>query len=333
MSRPRPPYLHKTVSRHGKVCWYVWQRPNAKVRIRGEYGSREFMAAYRAAIHGEQPEEVRSGPETLSALITSYKKSAKWAALSDATKRQRNNIFARVERKSGDIAASEIDALMIKDARDDLLPAAAKHFVQTMRGLFSWAVENERLECDPTEGVKVSRPKTDGFHTWTEEEIAAYEARWPIGTRQRLWLAVLLYTGFRRGDACRFGQAHVKGGVIDFRTGKTGVPVVLPMLPELAEVIAKSPIGENTFISTIHGTPMTKEFFGNLFREACDAAGVKGSAHGLRKAAATKLAEAGATVAELNAVFGWSGAKMASLYTAKADRTRLARKAMGRLKG
>ena len=61
------------------------------------------------------------------------------------------------------------------------------------------------------------------------------------------------------------------------------------------------------------------------------AAGVAGSAHGVRKIAATRAAENGATVAQLEAIFGWKGGRMASLYTESADRRRLAIEAMGEL--
>jgi integrase len=43
--------------------------------------------------------------------------------------------------------------------------------------------------------------------------VTAYEKRWPIGTRQRVWLDVLLYTGLRRGDAVRLGRQHIREGV------------------------------------------------------------------------------------------------------------------------
>ena len=78
------------------------------------------------------------------------------------------------------------------------------------------------------------------------------------------------------------------------------------------------------FVVGKNGKPLVKESFGNMFRDACNAAGVQKSAHGLRKIAATRAAEAGATVAELEAMFGWSGGRMASLYTRTADRRRLA---------
>lgn len=78
-----------------------------------------------------------------------------------------------------------------------------------------------------------------------------------------------------------------------------------------------------TYIIGADGKPMTKESFGNFFRDACRAAGVKKSAHGFRKWFATQLAERGATVSELQAACGWTSGKMAMHYTRSADRGRL----------
>jgi integrase len=96
--------------------------------------------------------------------------------------------------------------------------------------------------------------------------------------------------------------------------------VTLPILATLAKTLAAGPCGELTFIAGKNGRPLTKESFGNLFRQACREADLNNrSAHGLRKAAATRAAERGATEAELEAIFGWSGGRMASLYTRAAN--------------
>ena len=143
-------------------------------------------------------------------------------------------------------------------------------------------------------------------------------------------LDVLLYTGLRRGDAVRLGRQHFRDGVGSIKTEKSGytVEVTLPLLRVLGETLAAGPCGDLTFVVGERGQPLTKESFGNLFRRACEAAGVPGSAHGLRKLAATRMANNGATVAQLEALFGWSGGGMASLYTRAADRRRLAIEAM-----
>lgn len=138
--------------------------------------------------------------------------------------------------------------------------------------------------------MKLLAAKGDGFRAWSDAEIEKFEARWPVGTRERLALAILLYTGLRRSDAARLGPQHVHGGVIVLETEKTGTPVAIPILPELAEIIAASPTGARSFITNKSGDPMPKESFGNWFRDACNAAGVTGSAHGLRKAAAAHAA-------------------------------------------
>ena len=169
-----------------------------------------------------------------------------------------------------------------------------------------------------------------GFPIWTEADVATYEAHWPLGTRQRVWLAVLLYTGLRRGDAVAVGKQHVRG-VATIKTQKTDTEVHIPLLPPLREALDAGPTADLAFTCGATGKPMTKESFGNAFADACRVAGINKSAHGLRKIGATRAAENGATVAQLNAIFGWTGSKMASLYTQNADRKRLAKDAIDKL--
>jgi integrase len=212
-------------------------------------------------------------------------------------------------------------------------PAQARNFLDAMRGLFRWAAKSRLVKTDPTIDVEnPPRQNNGGFPVWSEDDVAAYESRWPIGTRQRVWLDVLIYTGLRRGDAVRFGRQHIRNGIGTIKTEKTDTEVTLPILPVLTKTLEAGPCGDLTFIAGENGRPLTKESFGNLFRKSCRDAGLHNrSAHGLRKAAATRAANAGATVAELEAIFGWSGGAMASLYTRTADRRRLATGAMHKL--
>jgi integrase len=105
----------------------------------------------------------------------------------------------------------------------------------------------------------------------------------PIGTRQRVWLDVLLYTGLRVGDAYRFGKQHVQAG--EMKTEKTGQIVYPEIGPELAATLAAGPVGDLTYIISGNGRAFTnKGAFGNAFVTAAKAAGVRGSAHGVRQA-------------------------------------------------
>ena len=185
---------------------------------------------------------------------------------------------------------------------------------------------------DPTADIRRAKaPKTGGFHTWTEAEIAQYEARHRIGTRERLAEALLLYTALRRGDIVRFGPQHVQGSRIELRktarlTGKT---LRVAMHPALVEVIAGMACEHLTYLVTAYGKPFTAAGFGNWFRECCDAAGLpRCTAHGLRKAMFRRIAEAGGSVHHLKGVGGHASLSELQVYTEDADQARLAQDAI-----
>src|SRR5262245_46207906 len=87
---------------------------------------------------------------------------------------------------------------------------------------------------DPTRDVKAIRVKTGGHHSWTDDEIARFERRHPVGSRARLAHALLLYTGQRRGDVIRMGPQHMRGGAIHVKQEKGGAELVIPIHSELA---------------------------------------------------------------------------------------------------
>jgi len=335
--RPRPPHLHRETSRHGKAVWYVRVGKGPRIRIRASFGTPEFDAEYQAAIAGERPEPkaARSAPAgSLAWLVERYRETPAWTSLSLATRRQRENILRQVIESAGRKPFNKITEATIAAGRDrrGKTPFQARHFLDTMRGLFAWAKEADFVKSNLAAAVKYPLLKSgEGFPIWTEADVAAYEARWPLGTRQRVWLAVLIFTGLRRGDAVRLGRQHVRDGIASLRTEKTGTEVNITLLPPLLEALHAGPVGELAFICGSNGKPMTKESFGNAFADACRAAGVRKSAHGLRKIAATRAAHNQATHSELNALFGWSGSKMASLYTERADRARLSKQSSGKM--
>jgi integrase len=337
MPRPRPPHLQRQVTRHGKIVWYVRVGHGPRTRLRAEFGTPEFDVEYRAALEGKPVERKRdSVVGSLVWLFDRYRETTTWTSLSLGTRRQRENIIRGVLAQAGHEPATAIKRANIVAGRDrrSATPDQARHFLDTMRGLFRWALDAGHVRADPTVGVKnPPRPKGGGFPVWTEDDVARYEARWPIGTKERVWLDVLLFTGLRRGDAVQLGRQHVRDGVATIRTEKSQaqVTVTIPILPALAATLAAGPCGALAFICGEGGKPLTKESFGNAFREACRAAGVAKSAHGVRKIGATRAAENGATVAELEAIFGWQGGGMASLYTRAADRARLAKGAMAKM--
>lgn len=343
MPKPRPPHLHRQITRHGRTVWYVRFNRGARIRIPGEYGSQPFWEAYQAAVQGQPPVTKTARSGSLKWLLERYRESLAWADLSSATRRQRENIFIGVMKTAGNepfTAVTRKAVEMGKDARRGT-PAQSRNFLDAMRGLFRWALAHDYVMVDPTAGVaNPKKKKGPGFKPWTEDDVAAYQARYPLGTRERVWLDVLLYTGPRRGDVVKLGRQHeqlifdpVSGleiKAISFKTEKGGemIEVTIPILPVLQATLDAGPTGDLTYICGANGRPLTKESFGNMFSAAARSAGVFKSAHGVRKIAATTAADNGATVHQLMAIFGWVTTQMAELYTKEANRRRLARDAV-----
>ncbi|AQX19883.1 tyrosine-type recombinase/integrase [Bartonella sp. WD16.2] len=342
MPKPRPPHLVKEITRHGKTIWYVRIGHGQRYRVYGTYGTQEFVDNYTLALKEAQnglPRQIkrtRLMEGSFDWLMHQYLQSMQWHNQAESTKKVKQRILNNISQHIGTCSYKSIEKQHILDAveRRRETPAAARHFLTALNGLFNWAVDNSLLHRNPAFNIKPPKSfNTEGFSPWLEEDIDKYHQRWPLGTHERVWIDVLLYTGLRRGDVVRVGWKDVTDNIIHLKTEKSKfqTDVFLPILPELAKTLETGPIGDETFICGKGGTKLTKETFGNLFRDACNEAGIKKSAHGLRKLAATRAANAGATVSQLKAIFGWTEDDMASLYTKTADRKRLAIEAIKKL--
>ena len=328
MTRPRPPHLHHEKARSRRV-WYVRVGHGKRHRLTAPYGSPEFWRQYHAAVAQTPAGEVvrpRHVAHTIGWLIERYRESAAWASLAQASRRQRENIFRHLVEDFGRepiTALTKATVIRSMDKRRET-PEAANMLLKALRGVFKWAVNADLVKTDPTEGVSKITVKTTGFPVWTDADMEAFRQKWPVGTRERLAFDLLLHTGLRRGDVVQLGRQHIKDGVISIKTEKTGDWVHIPVNAVLERGIGSVPKSGITFIVGANGAPMSKEGFGNWFGKACRLAGVAKSAHGLRKADAVAVAEAGASEQELMARFGWKDQQMASLYTKSANRKRLA---------
>lgn len=333
MKKPR--YVHGFIDRHGKPRFYL-RRPGHRKRLPlpGLPWSPEFMAAYETGMNSEwsAPEigASRTIPGTVnSAIVSYYNNSMDFRAMAAGTQAMRRAILERFREEHGDKRIAMLDQRPVLAILNKKSPAAARNWLKTLRGLIKHAIHEGMRKDDPTAGIKLPSAETDGHHTWTDDEIAAYEKRHTLGSRARLAFALLLWTGQRRSDVVRMGRQHVREGVLSLKQQKTGAQIDIPMLPELQTAIDTMPSSDHlTYLVTEAGAPFTAAGFGGWFRERCDEAGLRHcTAHGLRKAAATRLANAGATEHQLMAWFGWTSIREAERYTRHANRKRLAESA------
>lgn len=337
MRRRLPPFVQSFTDRHGRARFYFRKRGLPRVPLPGAPWSPEFMAAHSAALAGE-PAEIgssRTAPGTIDALAAAFLKSTEFARLAPATRNTYRGIIDRFRIEHGPkhvstLRREHVERLIAAKAGT---PSAAANLTKILRALLRFAVAHGWRRDDPTQGVRAPVIRTAGFRSWSEDDIAAFEARHAIGTRARLAFALLLFTAQRRGDIVRLGKQHIREGVLTLRQQKTNQLVELPVHPELRAILEASETGDLTLIVTSRGRPFTPASFGTWFAERVREAGLAGlSAHGLRKAAARRLAEAGASTHEIAAITGHQTLREVARYTAAADRKRLAREAMKKIK-
>jgi integrase len=326
--------VHRYYDRHGKLRHDFRRRGFALASLPGLPGSPEFMQAYQAALDGRNAARleigaIRSKPGSVSAAVAAYLGSMDFGSLAYATRRDRRLILDRFRESYGDQSFAALDRkhIEIMLSAKAATPHAAKSFLKALRGVVAAALRTGLCETDPTAGIRVKvRTSPHGFR-WSEDDIAKFEAFYPIGLRARLAFGLLLYTGQRRSDVIRMGHQHVRGGVLTVRQAKTGA---IPLHPELQAILAASDAGHLTFLVTATGKPFTGGSFTNWFGALCRAAGLPLglSAHGLRKSMCDRLAEAGCTESQIKAISGHTTSREVARYTKAADQKRMEADAM-----
>jgi integrase len=313
---------------------YFRRRGQTRVRLPGVVGSAEFMAAYQQALAaGPVPigASKRSLPGSISAALAQYFSSPAFRGLAADTQNKRRALLERILREPhGHMQLASMPKKFVVRLLDTLTPHTAQSMFIALRHFTGWCVEHETMRNDPTYGVRLRAPKSDGHHTWTEDEIAQFEAAHAVGTKARLALALGVFTAQRRGDIIRIGRQHIRDGVLTVRQQKTGVTLAIPVHPDLAGIIAASSTGHLTLLTTKTGKSYEADDFSEQFRVWCNAAGLPQRCvfHGLRKAACRRLAELGCSVHEIAAMSGHKTLKEIERYTKAADQARLARAAM-----
>ena len=329
--------------RHGRRRWR-FRKGAFSAELGTDYGSDDFRARYEAAMAGERTRGLigaeRTIPGSLSALIASYYASAEFLDLSPSTRRTYRSVLEELRERHGRkpvrlMLRRHVKALMAEKAAT---PGAANNRLKRLRQVLDHAVELEWRTDNPARGVKLLRTSGEGFHTWDEGEIVRFLDVHGPGTLARRAMVLMLYTGAARVDAVALGWGNVRDGRLRYRRRKTvrsgGVPIDVPVHPDLAAVLAECPSDAFTFLQTAHGASRTANGLGTRMRQWCDAATLPPcTSHGLRKACATRLAEAGATAPEIAAVTGHRSLAEVQRYIAAADRSGLASAGFTKLSG
>jgi integrase len=339
MNRELPPYASSYRDRHGRERVRFRKTGLPTAYPKSELGTDDFMAEYLEWKHSSPPaigvERTQAG--TFDDLIVRFYSSVAWKNIpKESTKTTYRGELERFRAKYGKrrvvtMTARHVNNLMEKMADT---PAAANNLLKRLRTLFDYSILLGMRRDNPAKAVRSVKAKGDGFHEWTEAEITKFEKKHPLGTKARLALEIFVCTAQRRSDAATMGEDPDKPGYVKVRQLKTGALLSIRVHRDLRAAVAACPSGKPTFLVSSRGTPYTKESLGNWFKKQCVEAGLPHcSAHGLRKAAARRMAELGLSNQLIKSITGHTTDAEIARYTKNADQTRRADKAMEQIEG
>lgn len=335
----------------GETYNYLRYKKQSRVKLPGKLGSREFMAAYNAALAAAKAADKERAPRvpavkksvggTLRANIERYLQSALFKSLEPSTQDLRRRTLVRWcegDREKGvegygDITLATLTPAAFKTmmyAREHA-PGAQRHFLCTVRHLIKDCKKAGAVadDFDPTAGSKAGRGQSkDGIKCWPVEHVETFRRYWAPGTKARRAFELLYASGAACVDVVKLGPSNItiEDGVqlIAYQRQKTGADACRLYTAELDAELSLSKIQAlpgTPWLLNAEGRPYAERHFGEQFRRWAQEAGVpKGfSAHGVRKRAATDSAMAGTHVRVLMAEFGWTDIEHAEVYTRQFD--------------
>lgn len=333
---------------------------NRRWRVRREGNHRQRLTLNVSPDHPDFPEHYRAAragilldapaadtkavPGSLAWLGDKYlaaiKTRTEAGQTSPATLAKKEKNLRKLKRLCGEydmkIPTREIERLRDGQATT---PAAADDFVTFLRTMFDWAMREQIMRSNPAAGIDKIDPGHGGATPWSAEDLRQYLDHHKAGTTPHLAMMLLLFTGCRVGDLATLGKGNefvFEGDTfLRWQPGKRGSKLVeVIILPQLQEELQKLDAFRKTYVVSQWGRPFkTAATMSNRIRTWSADAGLRNrSAHGVRKALATLLAEMGCTNYQIMAVLGHTNPKTSEVYTETVNRRRLAREAMASIR-
>lgn len=290
-----------------------------------------FLKAYAAAAAG-QPEAPRgrSDPGSIGAGVAGYLASEHYLTLAASTRGVWRRALDDMRTRYGRALLADLRPAHIRKDLAPLAAHAANNRLKVWRALTRWAVDMGLTEIDAARDVR-PRPTaaSDGFTPWTREDVAAFRAKWPIGTAQRLAFEIMHHTGAAIGDACAMGDHNLADGWIVYTRAKsrtvasspfTGGPAWFEPTDDLRRALDARPARHLLWLTTAAGAPRSPKSARQWFARACRDAGIEGkTAHGIRKHRAQVFRENGATADQRMAILGHDTSTQEAHYSKAAD--------------
>jgi hypothetical protein len=328
MAKVELPYVKSYRDRSGVLRHYFRRQKRNYGALPGLPGSPEFMEAYSIFIDAK-PEPNGKASGTFGWVITKYYATPEFTNLKPSSQQGYRYVLEPLAAKHGHKPAALLTDEDVRDIIEDIgkrAPQMANLTKRVLRNVLVIAHQRKWIP-KPVTGGKIVPYKGGKHRAWTQEEMDIYEARWPVGTRERLAYAALLYTDQRGGDVVKMRRGDVAKGAIPLIQEKTDVVVGLPIHPELSAAIKACPSSGLTIIGDLrHGRPIGRPALTEIIRKARELAGLPSDCkpHGLRKSMLVRMSHNGASTKEMQSISGHRSTKEIERYTDDANRQVLA---------
>jgi integrase len=339
---------HIQRTRKNGVRRYYFRKPGfPRCALPGEPGSIEFLAAYQRALEQGPSAQVgasRNKPGTIAWAVAEYLGSVDFAKRPPSVQQKHRRHLERFRVEHGDRTIAGLDIERVERLQMRFITvtgggkAAGNQWLDAIRDLMAYAVRKKMIAVSPAADVK--KFARQGEHrTWTVGEVEQFRAQYPVGTKARLALELMVTLALRRSDVTRVGPHQIRNGVLNYVQHKNArnkpialsvpIPTDLMLIIEATRRAAKL-VRPDRFLVTKLGTAYQDDSFSEWFRPICDAAGLPKdcTAHGLRKRCCADLANRGATAHEIMSISGHRTLKEVDRYTRAANQEALAVEAM-----
>jgi len=305
------------ISRVKGHTYIYYRRDGRQIRINEAPGTAAFLKRY-AEIHESfhLPEAEEMGP--FDRLVVEYLGSDRFKLIpAQKTRRDYRLHLERMREKFGHLSPAGLTtkAIMVYHESLSATPASANNMLKAVKSLMKYAIRRGIIDHQPITR-DIEKFKTGSLEPWTEQALENFK---PSGSVKTAFM-LALYTGQRLGDVLAMRWDKIKNGWIEVKQIKTGVDLVVPIHPKLGEYLDTLPRDTLYIVSNRNGAPYTVSGFQSVWQKT----NAPFTFHGLRKSAASRLAEAGATTHQIAAITGHKSLSMIEYYSKSAKQKKSA---------
>lgn len=247
-------------------------------------------------------------------IVRAYLKSPEFEKLSGSTKTAYRHALDKFRAEFGDWRTSLFEdpriAQDMADWRDSAAGARAGDMrISVISRLFGWARTRGITTAHPTESLERIYKADRSDKVWDDKSLSAVISASPEPLTWAIRLAVC--TGLRQGDLISLPWSAVSDVAIRWRTSKRKKDAIIPITPQLRELLDEIPRRSPIVLTSSTGKPWTSDGLRTSFGKAKDKAGIEGLRwHDFRGTAVTHLAKTRLRTRDIARIIGWSEAKV-----------------------